>query len=643
MIIELENVSKGFGAESVLESISVRIDPNQRIGFIGTNGSGKTTMLNIINGDLDADSGSVHRGLGVRIGYLRQNSGLDNTNTIGEEMYSVFAKLLEIQETMRELELEMGELSPESYEYNEIGTRYSLLQSQFEVGEGYAIKAKIATVLNGMGFKGISWETPINILSGGERTRLAICKLLLEDPELLILDEPTNHLDFPTLMWLEDYLREYKGGLLVVSHDRFFLDRLCNIIWEIEHKTLDIYKGNYSQYLTLKEERFEQQQVLYQRQQEEIAKLEDYVARNIARASTSKMAQSRQNTLDRMERIPRPMSPPRPPNINFQVRRNPVNDVLEMEEVSLSVGEGEKKKHLFDDFNLKMYRGEKFALVGHNGIGKSSLLRAAQKKIPIDSGRIIWGNNVDLAYFEQGEGEMDRNKTVIQELWDDFPMEIEHTIRSTLGHAGITGEEVFKQVGNLSGGERARLKFAKLMLKEGNVLLLDEPTNHLDLATKEVLDSALEKFEGTLLVVSHDRYLLNKFPDKIVEMTETGAIIYDGNYDYYAKKKHEQREKENQKLQQAEQAEKEKKPTPVYRTREDRRLDAERRREFAFLEDEIMRLEEEVEQLEKDIANPEVMKDYDLLQEKCTLFDEKKAKLNEDLSRWATLGQIMDS
>lgn len=643
MLVTLEKISKGFGAHEVLENISARIDDNGRIGLIGANGAGKSTLLNIIIGDLEPDKGSVYHGNGKRFGFLRQNSGLKMGNSIKEEMESVFSHLFELEEKMRTDEKAMSKLDPATAEYKKIATRYADSQNEFELGEGYKINAKIASMLNGMGFKGTDWETSVDVLSGGEKARLAICKLLLEEPDLLIMDEPTNHLDFPTLLWLENYLAEYKGALLLVSHDRFFLDRLCTTIWEIQHHEMETYKGNYTKYLAQKQERYDFRMREYEKQQEEIAELKDFVARNMARASTTKRAQSRQNILDRMEVLSRPKIPPAPPKIRFKVKRNPVNDVLILEDLALSVGEAENRVELFKNLNLHIRRGEKLALVGRNGIGKSSMLKAVRKKIPIDEGKIIWGRNTDVAYFEQGEGEMDAKKTVIYELWDDFPRENEHTIRSTLGAAGLVGDEVYKQVGALSGGERARLKFAKLMLKEGNVLLLDEPTNHLDLPTKEVLDKALEEFEGTLLVVSHDRYLLNKFPDKIIEMHEDGAVIYEGNYDYYAEKKAAEKALEEGKTEAAEEekakAQKEQKAASSYRTKEQRREAAQRRLRLGELEEEVLKLETSIETLEYEITLPEVMSDYIELEEKCGLMEEAKVKLNIALEEWAALSE----
>jgi len=506
------------------------------------------------------------------------------------------------------------------------------------VREGYHTQVKIATVLNGMGFGGVDPETSIGVLSGGERTRLAICKLLLQTPDLLILDEPTNHLDFKTLLWLEDYLAGYKGALLIVSHDRYFLDRLCSTIWELQNNELTIYSGNYSAYVLQKDEREQLIRREYEAGQREIAEMKDFVARNIVRASTTSRAKSRQKALERLEEnLQKPKLPPKPPSIRFKKSRDPVSDVLAVEDLSLSVGEGEQEKQLISGLNLEIKRGEKLALIGDNGIGKTSFFRALIGRLPY-GGTVRWGRGCDICYFNQGEDGFDEYKTALDELWDDYPREYEHTVRTTLARVGLSGEDALKLVCVLSGGERARLKFAKLMLSRGNVLLLDEPTNHLDLGSKEAVDKALTEFDGTLLVVSHDRYLLNKFPDKILEMHPDGLKVYLGRYDQYIAQK---------------QAEPPVGPPPdkgpekkaerggsYHRTKKQRSEEVAHRRRTQELEAKIELLESEISQLEREIGSPELSSNYLLLQEKCEMLEGKRAELDECLEQWSRLEPV---
>ncbi|MGI6404567.1 MAG: ABC-F family ATP-binding cassette domain-containing protein [Oscillospiraceae bacterium] len=630
MIISFENVEKSYGASPVLRGVSARIEDTDRIGLIGRNGAGKTTLLNILYGDLEPDGGTISRA-DKTFGFLRQNSGLSSGNTIWEEMRSVFAPLLEAEQQLRSLEQRIAQTPVEDPSYQELAARYAHLQGFFEQRDGYLIDVKIRTILSGMGFADTDPQTPVEVLSGGEKTRLAICKLLLEQPDLLILDEPTNHLDFNTLNWLEDYLLSYKGALLVVSHDRYFLDKICNCIWEVECHQLITYPGNYSRYVVLKEERVERQQKEWEIQQRQIEEMEDFIARNIVRASTTARAQSRRKALEKMELVERPRPPARPPKLRFTYGREPVKDVLLVENLSLVVGEGMEQRTLCSHVDLQVTRGEKIALVGANGIGKTTFLSALVGLTTPQSGKIEWGVNTEVSYFEQEEFGLRSTKTALDELWDRFPQKTERELRTLLGNMGLTGDDVYKKVGELSGGERAKLKFAILALRCGNVLVMDEPTNHLDLASKEALDKALQEYTGTLLVVSHDRYLLNKFPDKIAEMHTDGIRLYKGNYDRYLASKNNQPPAPKQ--QQPEKPAK----TSSYRGKKQRSEEAARRREIALLEQEIEQLEEEIARLEGEIASPEVAADYLLLQQTCDVLEEKQKAYDDALSRWSLL------
>ncbi|MFA9381900.1 MAG: ABC-F family ATP-binding cassette domain-containing protein, partial [Acetanaerobacterium sp.] len=519
--------------KKVLDGVCVAVEDKSRIGFIGANGAGKSTLLGIITGKSGADEGTVTRASGLSIGFLEQNSGLDRSSTLYDEMLSVFAPLLALQNELHELELQMSGHMQDSEQLEKLSAQYAKKQTAFEHGEGYLIEVKIKTILNGMGFGQTARDTAIASLSGGEKTRLAMARLLLEEPNLLILDEPTNHLDFKTLMWLEEYLGTYNGAIVVVSHDRYFLDKVVSEVWELERCKLTSYPGNYSKYLQLKEERLARLKKDYEQQQKQIASLQDYIDRNMARASTSNSAKGRLKALDKIEVMEKPAVYEKHMTLRFEADRPPYKDLLEIEDLSLAVGEGPSTKQLFTKLYLSVKRGERVAVIGANGVGKTTLLKAIQGLIPIRDGSYRWGQNAVIGYYEQENANLHHEKTALNELWDRFPTRTEYEMRSALGRVLLTGENVYKRVGVLSGGEQAKLSFANLMLTRTNVLILDEPTNHLDLLAKEDLERALTDYEGTLLFVSHDRYLLNRVPTKIVELHTDGARIYNGNFDFY--------------------------------------------------------------------------------------------------------------
>ena len=521
------------------------------------------------------------------IGFLRQNSGLNSELTIGEEMKNAFAPLLETLDKMKVLEKKMadgGDIDSISHEYAE-------LSSYFEARDGYRIDVKIKQVLNGMGFGSTPTDRVISTLSGGEKTRLALAKLLLEEPNLLILDEPTNHLDFETLMWLEDYLKGYKDAIIIVSHDRYFLNKVCTRICEIEQGRLTSYRGDYSSYLVQKKMNSERQLKEYEAQQKEIAKLEDYVAKNLVRASTSKMAKSRQHMLDRIERIDKPLMYSKPPKIKLEYDIEPTKDIVRVIDCPLVVGEGADKKELIKSLTMNVRRGEHVAIIGANGIGKTSILKLIQGIIPHEGGNISWGGNVKISYFEQEHAILDPHKTVLEEIMDRYPRLSEQQARSVLGAVLLTGENVFKPISVLSGGERAKLCFAIMALNRGNVLVLDEPTNHLDLNTKEVLEDALAEFGGTIILVSHDRYLLNKVASRIIEIRHDEVNSYEGNFDAYSEAVNAARQLKMQSEAEIKRAEEEKaykeNKARQYRSKEQRAADAQKRNRIRELEKEI--------------------------------------------------------
>lgn len=642
MLLNVEHLYKYFNGQALLKDINFTVEDREAVGLIGINGCGKSTLLNIITGSEGYDKtpeglGSVNIAGKASIGFLRQNSGLNSELTIGEEMKNAFAPLLETLDKMKILEKKMadgGDIDSISHEYAE-------LSSYFEARDGYRIDVKIKQVLNGMGFGSTPTDRVISTLSGGEKTRLALAKLLLEEPNLLILDEPTNHLDFETLMWLEDYLKGYKGAIIIVSHDRYFLNKVCTRICEIEQGRLTSYRGDYSSYLVQKKMNSERQLKEYEAQQKEIAKLEDYVAKNLVRASTSKMAKSRQHMLDRIERIDKPLMYSKPPKIKLEYDIEPTKDIVRVVDCPLVVGEGADKKELIKSLTMNVRRGEHVAIIGANGIGKTSILKLIQGIIPHEGGNISWGGNVKISYFEQEHAILDPHKTVLEEIMDRYPRLSEQQARSVLGAVLLTGENVFKPISVLSGGERAKLCFAIMALNRGNVLVLDEPTNHLDLSTKEVLEDALAEFGGTIILVSHDRYLLNKVASRIIEIKHDEVNSYEGNFDAYSEAVNAARQLKMQSEAEIKRAEEEKaykeNKAKQYRSKEQRAADAQKRNRIRELEKEIEDTEVLIFELENAISDPEIASDYSKMSEKCKELEEAKTALDQKMDEWAEL------
>lgn len=642
MLLNVEHLYKYFNGQALLKDINFTVEDREAVGLIGINGCGKSTLLNIITGSEGYDKtpeglGSVNIAGKASIGFLRQNSGLNSELTIGEEMKNAFATLLETLDKMKVLEKKMadgGDIDSISHEYAE-------LSSYFEARDGYRIDVKIKQVLNGMGFGSTPTDRVISTLSGGEKTRLALAKLLLEEPNLLILDEPTNHLDFETLMWLEDYLKVYKGAIIIVSHDRYFLNKVCTRICEIEQGRLTSYRGDYSSYLVQKKMNSERQLKEYEAQQKEIAKLEDYVAKNLVRASTSKMAKSRQHMLDRIERIDKPLMYSKSPKIKLEYDIEPTKDIVRVVDCPLVVGEGADKKELIKSLTMNVRRGEHVAIIGANGIGKTSILKLIQGIIPHEGGNISWGGNVKISYFEQEHAILDPHKTVLEEIMDRYPRLSEQQARSVLGAVLLTGENVFKPISVLSGGERAKLCFAIMALNRGNVLVLDEPTNHLDLSTKEVLEDALAEFGGTIILVSHDRYLLNKVASRIIEIKHDEVNSYDGNFDAYSEAVNAARQLKMQSEAEIKRAEEEKaykeNKAKQYRSKEQRAADAQKRNRIRELEKEIEDTEVLIFELENAISDPEIASDYSKMSEKCKELEEAKTALDQKMDEWAEL------
>lgn len=641
MLLQCSGITKSYGTETILSNIHLQIEHQDRIGLVGVNGAGKSTLLKIIAGTITPDRGHIYKSKSLRIGYLAQDSGLNVQGSIMEALRSVYAHLLEAEQELRTMEQEMSseEIIQDERKYKELMQRYAERSDAFREQGGYEMDANIRSVLHGMGFGNVDPSTPVHTLSGGQKTRLALAKLLLQAPDLLMLDEPTNHLDIPTLTWLEQYLRAYKGALLIVSHDRYFLDATVQTIIEIERHQATRYTGNYSQFIERKAHEYEVKLKAYEKQQETIARMEDFIQRNLARASTSKRAQSRRKALEKMERLERPVGDLKHAKFSFQIERPSGNDVLKAEGLSMSYS---SKNKLFYDLNFQLKRGQSVALIGPNGVGKSTLLKILIGQYQPDQGTIRWGTNVKIGYYDQEQTNLNEDNTILDEVWNAFPHMEEVRIRSVLGNFLFSGDDVTKKISSLSGGEKARVSLAKLMLLDANVLILDEPTNHLDIYSKETLESALLDYEGTILFISHDRYFLNKMAESILELSPNGLEYFLGNYDEYAEKKQELSEfaalnREEQQDQKLEKAEDRRKTTSYEALKQAKREERARKRQIQQLETEIMDVEETMQKLEQALADPDIFHDYEAVQEQTDKLDVARKKHAELYAQWESL------
>ncbi|MDB7641373.1 ABC-F type ribosomal protection protein [Ligilactobacillus ruminis] len=540
ILLQVQQVARYFGADTLFENVSLDVSDNSRIALVGRNGVGKSTLLKMIIGNESPDAGQITKKKGLTIGYLAQNTGLESDKTIYAEMLSVFERLQIMEKNLHEMETKIADPGADhsSSAYSQLLNQYDQLLHDFEEQNGYGYEAEVRSVLHGFHFEQEDYDRKISSLSGGQKTRLALAKLLLEQRDLLILDEPTNHLDIDTLTWLEGYVQNYKGALLIVSHDRYFLDRIVNEVYEISHHHSSYYKGNYSAYIDQKAERLRQDWKNYEKQQAEISKLEDFVNKNLVRASTTKRAQSRRKQLEKMERLERPEGDEKGPHFKFTADSQSGNIVLTVKDAAI----GYDGRIISSPINIDLRKNQVMAIVGPNGIGKSTLLKSVLGQIPFVKGSSEFGTNVKVGYYDQEQHNLHDKKTVLNELWDDHPTTPEKDIRSILGSFLFIGDDVSKVVHNLSGGEKARLLLTKLAMKHDNFLILDEPTNHLDIDSKEVLENAVMDFNGTVLFVSHDRYFINKVATCVLEIAPQGSTLYLGDYDYYLEKKAEQEE-----------------------------------------------------------------------------------------------------
>ena len=533
IILQANKIERSFAGEVLFDNISLQVDERDRIALVGKNGAGKSTLLKILVGEEEPTSGEINKKRDLSLSYLAQDSRFESSNTIYDEMLHVFDDLRKTEKTLRQMELEMGEKTGADLE--KLMQDYDRLSEEFRQAGGFTYEADIRAILNGFKFDESMWQMKIEELSGGQNTRLALAKMLLEKPNLLVLDEPTNHLDIETIAWLENYLVNYSGALLIVSHDRYFLDKVATITLDLTKHSLDRYVGNYSSFVEQKEQKLLTEAKNYEKQQKEIAALEDFVNRNLVRASTTKRAQSRRKQLEKMERLDKPEAGTKSAHMTFHSDKASGNVVLTVEEAAV----GYDDQVLSEPINLDIRKMNAVAIVGPNGIGKSTLIKSIVGQIPFIKGEARFGANVEVGYYDQTQSKLTPHNSVLDEVWNDFKLTPEVEIRNRLGAFLFSGDDVKKTVGMLSGGERARLLLAKLSMENNNFLILDEPTNHLDIDSKEVLENALIDFDGTLLFVSHDRYFINRVATQVLELSEEGSTLYLGDYDYYLEKKAE--------------------------------------------------------------------------------------------------------
>ena len=585
IILQANKIERSFAGEVLFDNINLQVDERDRIALVGKNGAGKSTLLKILVGEEEPTSGEINKKKEISLSYLAQDSRFESENTIYDEMLHVFDDLRRTEQQLRQMELEMGEKSGE--DLDKLMSDYDRLSENFRQAGGFTYEADIRAILNGFKFDESMWQMKIAELSGGQNTRLALAKMLLEKPNLLVLDEPTNHLDIETIAWLENYLVNYSGALIIVSHDRYFLDKVATITLDLTKHSLDRYVGNYSRFVELREQKIATEAKNYEKQQKEIAALEDFVNRNLVRASTTKRAQSRRKQLEKMERLDKPEAGKKSANMTFQSEKTSGNVVLTVENVAI----GYDGEVLSEPINLDLRKMNAVAIVGPNGIGKSTFIKSIVDQIPFIKGEKRFGANVEVGYYDQTQSKLTASNTVLDELWNDFKLTPEVEIRNRLGAFLFSGDDVKKSVGMLSGGEKARLLLAKLSMENNNFLILDEPTNHLDIDSKEVLENALIDFDGTLLFVSHDRYFINRVATHVLELSENGSTLYLGDYDYYVEKKAEVEMTQAEEASTSNQA---KEPSPV----NDYQAQKESQKEVRKLMRQIESLEAEIEELE---------------------------------------------
>lgn len=645
IVLQVNQLYKSYIADEILSGVKLEVQHRDRVALVGRNGAGKSTLLKIIAGQLSYDSGDIIMPKDIRLGYLDQHAGIDSDLTIWEEMMTIFEPLKALEQQMRTLETQMADpaVYNDAEKYAKIMADYDQLQHDFKARGGYQYEADTRGVLHGMQFPRDMFDQKINSLSGGQRTRLALAKLLLSKPELLILDEPTNHLDIETLSWLESYLKNYDGAILIVSHDRYFLDQVVSIVYEVSRHQVKKFTGNYSDYLDQKAKNYELDLKRYEKEQSEKAKLEQFIEKNIARASTTKMAQSRRKMLERRDWMESPAGDEKSATLTFEIERQSGNDVLSVDDLAI----GYSDKVISKNIQLREYREDRIALVGPNGVGKSTLLKTIVGDQPKLSGNIRFGTNVQIGYYDQELAKLTSNRTVLKEIWDEWPLMNEKDVRSVLGRFLFSGDDVEKIVSDLSGGEKARLALAKLMLEKNNFLVLDEPTNHLDLDSKEVLENALIDYQGTLLFVSHDRYFINRIATKVVELSNDGTFEYLGDYDYYLEKKQELEEIALEKAAEAQANApapvKEKKSANTSIDKETKKKERTIRRKIEAIEEQMVAFDTQIADFEQQLCDPEVFSDHEKTFDIQTQLDDVKGQKDELEMEWLELNEQLEA
>ncbi|MDT0696593.1 ABC-F family ATP-binding cassette domain-containing protein [Mammaliicoccus sciuri] len=634
ILLQINKLEKSYDGEVIFSDVDFEVKTGERIAIVGRNGAGKTTLMKIIAGVESYDEGNISKGKQVTMGYLTQQMTLDSNDTVMNEMKKPFKDVINIEDKMKTL-TDWLSIHADEYDqdiYKEKLSQYEALSNQYELMDGYNYESKIKTVLTGLDFKESDFDRQIQSFSGGQKTRLSMAQMLLSEPDLLLLDEPTNHLDMETTEWLENYLTHFKGAIVIISHDRYFLDKIVNQVYDVALGSVKKYVGNYSKFLKERDAHYEKVMAEYERQQSEIKKLETFVEKNITRASTSGMAKSRRKVLERMERIEKPRLDAKSAQINFEITRATGEDVLKVQNLDIGYS-----KSITPPINLEVKRHDRIAIIGPNGIGKSTLIKTIAQKIPALGGNIVYGSNIQIGYYDQKQAEFTSNMTILDYVWNQYAHMPEKDIRTILGRFLFTQEEVKKVINDLSGGEKARLQLALLMLEKNNVLILDEPTNHLDIDSKEMLEQALQNFEGTLLFVSHDRYFINELANNIFHITQNGNELFRGDYQYYLEKL-EQREAISRYEQEDIQSTEAPKDDQYYANQ--KQLKKEKRkleRQLEEIENNISTYEEQISDYEHQLTLPEIFNDIEKSNEINNLRVEAERLLEENMEKWEEL------
>lgn len=638
ILLQTNDVERRFGADVLFHNINLQIQEHGRTALVGRNGAGKTTLLKMIAGITSPDEGTISKAKDLSIGYLAQDQGLDSQNNIWAELDTVFADLHREEQTIHDLEKQLATLDATTDQYGRVMEQYDRLQGDFKKRGGFEYESRMRGILTGFGFGEEYYDTPVNALSGGQKTKLALAKILLQAPNLLILDEPTNHLDINVLAWLEDYLKSYQGALLVVSHDRYFLDHVVKDVYDLDNRTLRHYTGNYTQFVQHKQEWLKAEWKHYDQQQKKIAKLEDFVNRNIVRASTTKRAQARRKQLEKMERLDRPVTDDQSIHFHFHSEKASGNEVLDVDQLKV----GYDDQVLAGPLSFAVRKPHRVGIIGPNGIGKSTLLKTILNKIPAVSGSVKFGANLDVGYYDQEQQQLHADKTVLEEVWDDHPEVPEKDIRSLLGSFLFVGDDVYKVVHELSGGEKARLELTKLSFQPINFLILDEPTNHLDIDSREVLESAINEFPGTVLFVSHDRYFINQVATDILDMRKDGIKHYEGDYDDYLATVAKATAPNPASSAQSSPASSQGKQS-YQQSKDQQRARRKLQRKVDDLEKQMAQLEDQQANIEAEMSKPEVATDIGKLTDLQKELDQLKAQSEEVELDWTAAAEELEN